>query len=303
MDWIKILTYATHLFSYSFNIILLYVVAKNSKVIKTKGYITHMIWVELVLNFCQHFSVEYVLEAEDESSLHFLESVCVLFMTLQMWTVNTIRYIMTFLMAANRFVCIINPRFSKFFDSETVTFFGVGIWILAFIGSWYLLLLGCFPRFDSETFVLDTECNYLIWPDFVYKSHYLLILTLILNVMIVVYAKLRRSGVFKVVIARVSVIAANRRSRHETMFIIQSLIVFIFMAYDAVYTSLRKIYEPQFNQLPNNFQIFLGWLNIFSANYINFLIYFLFHKSNRLLVLRTIFCDPKWLKNIKVRPS
>lgn len=46
------------------------------------------------------------------------------------------------------------------------------------------------------------------------------------------------------VIARVSVIAANRRSRHETMFIIQSLIVFIFMAYDAVYTSLRKIYEP-----------------------------------------------------------
>lgn len=31
MDWIKILTYATHLFSYSFNIILLYVVAKNSK--------------------------------------------------------------------------------------------------------------------------------------------------------------------------------------------------------------------------------------------------------------------------------
>uniref|UniRef100_A0A1I7TQQ8 7TM_GPCR_Srx domain-containing protein n=1 Tax=Caenorhabditis tropicalis TaxID=1561998 RepID=A0A1I7TQQ8_9PELO len=248
MDGIKILTVFTHLFSYSFNFILLYVISKN-RAIRTKAYITHLIWVELLLNVCQHLSVEYVLQTEDQTSVYVFKMVFILFMTLQMWTVNTIRYMMTFVMAINRFICIINPKFNKYFDSETITFFGAGIWMLAFIGSWYLLLLGCFPRFNSETFVLETDCDYFKWPDFVYKSHYLLLLTLILNILIVVYAKLRRCGFFKVAVARVSAVAAHRRSRHETYFIIQSLIVFLVMAYDAVYTSLRKNYElVSFNQ-------------------------------------------------------
>ncbi|EGT55443.1 hypothetical protein CAEBREN_31800 [Caenorhabditis brenneri] len=242
MDGIKILTLLTHLFSYFFNLVLLYTISKN-RAIRTKSYITHMIWVELVLNLCQHLSVEYVLGTEDQTSIYVIKMVCILFMTLQMWTVNTIRYVMTFVMAANRFICIVNPKFNKYFDSETITFFGAAVWMLAFVGSWYLLLLGCFPRFNNETFVLETDCEYFKWPDFIYKSHYLLLLTLILNILIVVYAKLRRCGFFKVAVARVSVVAANRRSRHETYFIIQSFIVFLVMAYDAAYTSLRKTYE------------------------------------------------------------
>ncbi|KAF1751068.1 hypothetical protein GCK72_017620 [Caenorhabditis remanei] len=243
MDGMMILTYFTHLFSYLFNIVLFYVVSRN-RAIKTKAYVTHMIWVEIILNVCQHLSVEFVLGMEDQTNIYVFKMVCILFMTLQMWTVNTIRYTMTFMMAANRFICILNPKFNKYFDSEIITLFGIGVWMLAFIGSWYLLLLGCFPRFNTSTFVLETDCDYLTWPDFIYKSHYLLLLTLILNILMVVYAKLRRCGFFNVSVARVSVVAATRRSRHENYFIIQSFIVFLVMAYDAAYTSLRKNYEP-----------------------------------------------------------
>ncbi|CAI2353460.1 unnamed protein product [Caenorhabditis sp. 36 PRJEB53466] len=289
MEGIFWLTVFTHVFSYTFNFVLLYVVTSN-KAIKTKSYITHLIWVELLLNVCQHFSVEKVLQMEDQTHVSLVKNVCIFFMSLQMWTVNTIRYIMTFVMASNRFVCSVYPGFNKYFDSEMITFFGVGIWLIAFIASWYLLLLGCFPRFNTETFVMDTSCYFLKWPDFIYKSHYLLILTLALNIMMVVYAKLRRSGCFNVAVARVSVVAAQRRSRTETVFVLQSCIVFLFMAYDAVYTYLRKAYETEFHQLPQNAQIMLGWLNIYSANYMNFLLYFLFHKVNRVFVVRTILC-------------
>ncbi|PIC27236.1 hypothetical protein B9Z55_019556 [Caenorhabditis nigoni] len=302
MDGISIATYFTHFFSYLFNFVLLYGVSKN-KVIKSKAYITHMIWVEILLNVCQHFSVEYVLVTDDQSAVYIFKLACILFMSIQMWTVNTIRYTLTFLMAVNRFICMVNPKFHKFFQPDAITFFGIGIWMLSFLGSWYLLLLGCFPHFNTETFVLNTDCEYFQWPDFVYKSHYLLVLTLIMNILMVVYAKLRRCGFFKVAVARVSVVAANRRSRLETYFVIQSFIIFLVMIYDAAYTSFRKSFEPQFNSLPKNVQIFLGWFNIYSSNYINFLIYFVFHKANRHLIFRAIFCEPKWLKSKKIRPT
>ncbi|ULT89765.1 hypothetical protein L3Y34_008284 [Caenorhabditis briggsae] len=248
-----------------------------------------------------HYS--YDLGGNFAKSVYVFKLVCILFMSIQMWTVNTIRYTMTFLMAVNRFICMVNPKFHKFFQPDTITFFGIGIWMLSFLGSWYLLLLGCFPHFNTDTFVLNTDCEYFQWPDFVYKSHYLLVLTLIMNILKVVYAKLRRCGFFKVAVARVSVVAANRRSRLQTYFVIQSFIIFLVMIYDAAYTSFRRSFEPQFKFLPKNVQILLGWFNIYSSNYINFLIYFVFHKANRHLVFRAIFCDPKWLKPKKIRPT
>uniref|UniRef100_A0A8R1E2U8 Uncharacterized protein n=2 Tax=Caenorhabditis japonica TaxID=281687 RepID=A0A8R1E2U8_CAEJA len=300
MEPITFLTIFTHLFSYSFNILLLYLISDTKSGIKTKSYISHLIWVELVLNICQHFSVEIIPNLDEKTRM---KDVCIFFMSLQMWTVNTIRYVLTFVMALNRFICNVSPRFNKYFDSESIAFFGFGVWMISFIASWYLLLLGCFPRFDPVNFAMDTDCDNLKWSDFIYKSHYLLVLTLLLNISIVIYAKMRRCGFFAVAVARVSSVAASRRSRNEAVFVIQSFIVFFIMGYDVVYSFFRKSYVEEFKGLSRNMQIMLGWLNIYSANYINFLIYFLFHKANRSLVIHTILCTLKWVKTHKVRPT
>ncbi|CAB3396817.1 unnamed protein product [Caenorhabditis bovis] len=265
---VKTFTILIHLLSYAFNFTLLYLVLRK-RALKTRIYITNMVAAEILINLSQHFYIEifwFIASSDIQFRL-----LIILFRYLSLLCTQ-LRYIVSFLMSVNRLIVTLCPILNKLFTQEMLKYYCFIIWsCLAIINVIYIM---CSCEYTNYVLICD---NYESEPFYIVNSFHILAVTCIINILAVVYTKIRRLPAFKSVVARVSRNSETKRKKHENRFVFHALIVFAVMSEPYGFEFITANYPEAFDSLPYLIKTHIYALNVYLNNLLNLLLYFILH--------------------------